>query len=108
MSPLFYLALMIPVPYVLLKDITYHLRYTDAVHAANVLQLLGVPVYNESYFLPSSKYDAEVADVCSGVSSVFALFAIAGDLCLFFALANWIKDSLGNAYVSPCCGSDCL
>ena len=75
--PLFYLALMIPVPYVLLKDITYHLRYSDAKQAANVLQLLGIPVYQEAYFLHIPNMTLEVADVCSGVSSVFAMFAIA-------------------------------
>ena len=89
--PLFYLALMIPVPYVLLKDITYHLRYLDAIHAANVLQLLGVPVYNESYFLHLPNMTLEVADVCSGVSSVFALFAIGMIYAYFLPLRTGLK-----------------
>lgn len=74
--PLFYLSLMIPVPYVFIKDLTLYLRYSDASHAADALQLLGVPVYREAYFLHIPNMTLEVADVCSGVSSVFALFAL--------------------------------
>ena len=74
--PLFYLALMIPVPYALIKDFTYYLRYSDATHAEQGLRLLGVPVYREAYFLHLPNMTLEVADVCSGVSSVFALFAL--------------------------------
>jgi EpsI family protein len=74
--PVFYLMLMIPPPYVLIKDVTYHLRYLDATHAANILQLLGIPVFVEAYFIHLPNMKLEVADVCSGLSSVFALFAL--------------------------------
>jgi EpsI family protein len=74
--PLFYLMLMIPPPYVLIKDLTYHLRYLDAAHAANLLQLLGIPVFVEAYFIHLPNMKLEVADVCSGLSSVFALLAL--------------------------------
>ena len=74
--PVSYLFLMIPVPYVLVKDLIFHLRYSDATHAANVLQLIGVPVFRDAYFLHLPNMTLEVADVCSGVSSVFALFAL--------------------------------
>lgn len=74
--PLFYLALMIPVPYALIKDLTYYLRYLDASHTEQALQLLGIPVYRDNYFLYLPNTTLEVADVCSGVSSVFALFAL--------------------------------
>src|SRR5919106_4018229 len=49
--PIFYLALMIPVPYALTKEIAYHLRFLDASLAANALELFGIPVYREAYFL---------------------------------------------------------
>jgi EpsI family protein len=74
--PLFFLLLMIPAPYVLIKNATYHLRYLDAVHAANILQFLGIPVFVDAYFIHLPNMVLEVADVCSGVSSVFALFAL--------------------------------
>lgn len=74
--PLFYLMLMIPPPYVLIKDLKYHLRYLDAAHAGNLLHLLGIPVFVEAYFIHLPNMKLEVADVCSGVSSVFALLAL--------------------------------
>lgn len=81
--PLFYLFLMIPAPYVLIKGLTYHLRYLDAAHAAHILELLGIPVFVEAYFIYLPNMQLEVADVCSGVSSVFALLAL-GILYAYF------------------------
>lgn len=75
--PIYYLSLMIPVPYSLVKELTFVLRYADATHAANLLSLLGIPVHRDSYFLYLPNITLEVADVCSGVSSIFALFALA-------------------------------
>jgi len=74
--PIFYLLLMIPAPYVFIKDLAYYLRYIDAMYAANILQLLGIPVYREAYFLYLPNMTLEVADGCSGVSSILALFAL--------------------------------
>jgi EpsI family protein len=74
--PLFFLLLMIPAPYILIKNATYHLRYLDAVHTANILQFLGIPVFVDAYFIHLPNMVLEVADVCSGVSSVFALFTL--------------------------------
>ena len=89
--PVFYLGLMIPVPYVLIKDLTYYLRYSDATHAATALQLLGIPVYRESYFLHIPNMSLEVADVCSGVSSVFALFALGVIYAYFLPIRFHLK-----------------
>lgn len=74
--PFLYLGLMIPVPYVITKELVYHLRFFDATIAANALQMLGIPVYREAYFLHLPNITLEVADVCSGIASVFALFAL--------------------------------
>ena len=74
--PIFYLALMIPVPYVLVNKIVNFLMFFDAKHAATILQLFGIPVYLESNFLHLPNITLEVADVCSGISSLFALFVL--------------------------------
>jgi EpsI family protein len=89
--PLFYLSLMIPIPYTLVKDLTFHLRYSDASHAASALQFLGLPVYQESYFLHLPNMSLEVADVCSGVSSVFALFALGVFYAHFLPVRFFLK-----------------
>src|SRR6266576_954573 len=74
--PIFYLALMIPVPYVLVNKIVNFLMFFDAKHAATILQLFGIPVYLESNFLHLPNITLEVADVCSGISSLCALFVL--------------------------------
>jgi EpsI family protein len=89
--PLLYLLLMIPAPYVLIKDLTIHLRYLDASHAANILQLLGIPVFVEAYFIYIPNMTLEVADVCSGVSSVFALFALGAVYAHFLPIRRSLK-----------------
>lgn len=89
--PFFFLSLMIPVPYVFIKDLTLYLRYSDATQAANVLHLLGVPVYRESYFLHIPNMTLEVADVCSGASSVFALFALGVFYAHFLQMRSGLK-----------------
>jgi EpsI family protein len=74
--PLAYLLLMIPPPYLFVKQIAYHLRVFDAALAAGVVQALGIPIYRDSYFLHLPNITLEVADVCSGTASLFAMIAL--------------------------------
>jgi EpsI family protein len=71
-----YLFLMIPLPYVVVKEVAYHLRIVNAAMAAPMLRLLAVPVYRDGYFLHLPDITLEVADLCSGISSVFSLLAL--------------------------------
>lgn len=89
--PLCFLFLMIPWPYVLVKEVAYHLRIINAVLAEGVLRLLGVIVYRDSYFLHLPNITLEVADLCSGISSVFALFALGSYYAYFLPLRNRMK-----------------
>lgn len=84
--PLAYLFLMIPFPYVVVKEVAYQLRIIDAALAAPVLRLLGVPVYREAYYLHLPGITLEVADLCSGISSVFALLALGAAYVYFSPL----------------------
>ena len=89
--PIFFLFLMIPWPFVLVKEVAYHLRIINAVLAEAALRLLGVIVYRDSYFLHLPNITLEVADLCSGISSVFALFALGSYYAYFLPLRNWMK-----------------
>jgi len=89
--PIFFLFLMIPWPYVLVKEVAYHLRIINAVLAEGALRLLGVIVYRDSYFLHLPNITLEVADLCSGISSVFALFALGSYYAYFLPLRNWMR-----------------
>jgi EpsI family protein len=74
--PFFYLALMIPVPYALVKQVVNYLMFFDAALTEKILQVLGVPVFLELNFLHLPNITLEVADVCSGISSIFSLFVL--------------------------------
>ena len=89
--PIAFLFLMIPWPYVLVKEVAYHLRIIDAVLAEVALRALGVLVYRDSYFLHLPNITLEVADLCSGISSVFALFALGSFYAYFLPLRAWQK-----------------
>jgi EpsI family protein len=89
--PLAYLLLMIPFPYVVVKEVAFQLRILNAAAAAPILRLLGIPVYRDSYFLHLPDVTLEVADLCSGISSVFALFALGGAYVFFTPMRPALK-----------------
>ena len=81
--PLAYLLLMVPPPYVIVKNVSYYLKIFDAVVATEVLQLIGVPVYRDFYYLNLPNITLEIADVCSGIASLFAMVAL-GIVYIYF------------------------
>ena len=74
--PLAYLFLMVPPPYPIVKEVSYHLRMFDAAVAERLLPIAGVPVYRDAYFLQLPNITLEVADICSGIASLFAMGAL--------------------------------
>ncbi len=86
-----YLFLMIPLPYLVVKEVAYQLRIVDAVLAAPALRLLGVPVFRESYYLHLPEVTLEVADLCSGINSIFSLFALGGAYVYFTPMRGSLK-----------------
>jgi EpsI family protein len=89
--PLFYLFLMIPFPYALAKTISHNMMLFDAKHAATVLQGLGYPVYLDGNFLHLPFITLEVAEVCSGIASMFALFVLGVFWSYFLPMARGYK-----------------
>jgi exosortase len=74
---------MILWPYTFLKPLIDHLRLSDAAISAFALNAIGISVTREAYFLYLPNIRLEVADVCSGAASVFALIAVAGIYAYF-------------------------
>ena len=89
--PIVYLTLMVPLPYTIVKEVAYYLRMFNAVVAADVLQMMGIPVYRDAYFLHLPQITLEVADLCSGISSVFALFALGVYYAYFLPVRTSLK-----------------
>jgi exosortase len=75
--PVGYLFFMIPPPFVVVKTAMNETRLFDAAVSAELLRVVGVPVYREGNFLHLPNMTLEVADPCSSVLAVAALSALA-------------------------------
>lgn len=71
-----YLALMVPLPWGTLKQITYRSRLLDADISAWVLSHLGVPIYHDGVMLHLPNVTLEVADACSSIPAIAALLSL--------------------------------
>lgn len=71
-----YLAFMVPAPYSTLRILTQRSRLLDADASAAVLQLFGVPVYQDGVMLHLPNIALEVADDCSSIPAVVALLSL--------------------------------
>jgi EpsI family protein len=82
---------MVPFPYVFVKEVAYYLRFFNAAIADWFLRTIGIPVFREAYFLHLPNITLEVADLCSGISSVFALFALGTLYAYFLPIRSTMK-----------------
>ena len=71
-----YLVFMVPAPYSTLKILTQRSRLVDADAAAAILQMLGVPLYQDGVMLYLPNIALEVADDCSSIPAIAALLSL--------------------------------
>jgi exosortase len=71
-----YLAFMIPLPWATIKLITYRSRLFDAAVSAEILNRVGVPVYQDGVMLHLPSITLEVADACSSIPAIAALLSL--------------------------------
>lgn len=74
--PLAFLAFMIPIPLGFVEGLIMALRRVSTVATAYLLPLLGVPVFSEATTLHIARASLEVADACSGFSTLYAALAV--------------------------------
>ena len=75
--PLAVLLLMIPIPSIILNQITFPLQILASKLSAWLLPLLGVPVLREGNVINLPVMPLEVADACSGIRSLLSLTCLA-------------------------------
>ncbi len=75
--PLAILFLMVPIPLILLNQITFPLQILASKLSAWILPLLGVPVFREGNVINLPAMPLEVADACSGIRSLLSLTSLA-------------------------------
>jgi exosortase len=71
--PLGFLILMIPIPQIIMNQITIPLQAVASASATAMLSQFGVPVLREGNILHLPAIDLGVAEACSGIRSLMAL-----------------------------------
>ncbi len=74
--PLFVLAFMIPLPYLLLDPVGFPMKRVAAAQAASILQFFGVPILREGVYLHLPHYTFVVEDVCNGLRSLITMLTL--------------------------------
>jgi exosortase len=75
--PWAFLLLMIPIPNIVLNQITFPLKLLASQVASTVLPVLGVPVLREGNVINLPAMPLEVAEACSGLRSLMSLVTLA-------------------------------
>jgi exosortase len=86
---LFVLLLAIPLPTIVLNQITFPLQLLASRLASDLLQLVGVPVLRDGNIIQLSAIPLEVAEACSGIRSLMSLFTVAVIYGYFLEKATW-------------------
>ena len=74
--PLLFLFFLIPLPGFILDTVTTPLKNIVSVIVEQLLQALGYPVERAGVVLTVGQYEMLVADACSGLNSLYSLFAL--------------------------------
>ena len=97
--PILYLVLMIPLPFIVMRELMFNLRVSLSILSENFLRIVGIPVYRDLYFLHLPNITLEVTDGCSGVGSLFVLFALAVVYAYFLPISRTARFFLAASAV---------
>ncbi len=86
---LFVLVLAIPLPTIVLNQITFPLQLQASHFASDLLRLAQVPVLQDGNIINLPAMPLEVAEACSGIRSLLSLFTVAVIYGYFLEKATW-------------------
>lgn len=92
--PLALLAFMIPIPAVIYNQITFPLQLFASRVAADLLDLIGIPVLREGNVLELPSQKLSVVEACSGIRSLLSLTFLSLVYAYFFDSKPWMKWAL--------------
>jgi exosortase len=75
--PLLFMLFALPMPLAVTQGVVMQLRHITTAAAATMLPLLGIPLYAEGTTLHMARGSLQVADACSGFSTLYAAMAVA-------------------------------
>jgi exosortase len=97
--PLLFLILMIPIPAIILNQITLPLQILASKLAAWSLPLCGVPVLREGNIINLPAMPLEVADACSGIRSLLSLTTLAVMYGYLLETRVWLRITIALASI---------
>jgi exosortase len=95
--PVLFLVFMVPVPLVLITNISFQMKIFAAKIATNILNNIGIPALREGSLIHMRNAQVVVDDVCSGLRSLISLMALGS------IFAYWMKSSMARKYVLFAC-----
>jgi exosortase len=98
--PLLFLGFAVPIPLVAARGVHLVLRHAAATGTAHVLDFLGYEVSRQATTLQVGPFTVEIADACSGFSTLTALLMVGLLLC-YLARTRWVRGALLMALVFP-------
>lgn len=99
--PIFLLFLMIPLPSLLVQQVTFKLQLISSRLAAEILWLLGIPVFLAGNVLDLGVRQLQVVNACSGLRYILSLFALGVIFCYFYQRRLWKASLLIVALIPP-------
>ena len=87
--PLLLIFLAIPLPTIIINDLTLPLKLFISALATNILDILGIAVYHEGNLIQLPGITLEVVNACSGIRSIFSLVVVA--IIISLDISNYWK-----------------
>jgi exosortase len=89
--PWAFLILMIPVPNLILQQLTFPLQLYAAKLATGLLELVGVPVLRQGNVIILASMPLDVAEACSGIRSLLTLVTLAIIYGYLMETRMWVR-----------------
>lgn len=97
--PWTFLILMIPIPNLILQQVTFPLQLQAARLATGLLELVGVPVLRQGNVIVLASIPLDVAEACSGIRSLLTLVTLAIIYGYLTETRKWVRVVLAVAAV---------
>lgn len=98
--PLLFLVFMFPLPQAIIDTVSYPLKLLVARLGADVVALLGIPVFREGFLISIPSGQLLVGNPCSGLRSLISFLAI-GSLLAHMAKTSAFKKLLLSIWTVP-------
>lgn len=92
--PITYLIFMVPLPAIIWNRIAFPMQLFASAVTERAIQLMGIPIFREGNVLHLVETTLEVVDACSGLRSLFTMFALSAVLAFITKSSNIKKITL--------------